>query len=80
MDTKKLRANIGKKVFVVSIRFGSMRTSEHGKLNSVNEPNNIVLSLVPFGESIIPIDNGSDKILKVYDKEGYVIYDNEKKK
>ena len=74
----KLKAEIGKNIFVVSIMRGVMRTSDHGKLENVNEPNNIVIALRPFGEHVIPLDNGSDKILKVYNKQGYVVYDNEK--
>ena len=74
---KKLKLAIGQKVFVVNLIHGVVRNSEYGKLSEVNEPNNIILSLQPFGESIIPIDNGSDKILKIYDKQGYVIYNAE---
>lgn len=74
---EKLKLALGQKVFVVILIHGVVRSSEYGKLVEVNEPNNIILSLQPFGESIIPIDNGSDKILKVYDKQGYVIYDAE---
>ena len=74
---KKLKLALGQKVFVVILIHGVMKNSEYGKLAEVNEPNNIILSLQPFGESIIPIDNGRDKILKVYDKQGYVIYDAE---
>lgn len=80
IDLKKLKATIGKKVFVVSERHGNFRSSEHGKLEQVNEPDNVVLALKPFGDSIIPIDNGSDKILKVYDQQGYIVYDAETKK
>jgi len=72
---KKLELAIGQKVFVVNLINGVVRNSEYGKLVEVNNPDNIILSLQPFGESIIPIDNGIDKILKVYDKQGYVIYD-----
>ena len=74
---KKLKLTIGQKVFVVNVIHGVLRSSEYGKLMEVNEPNNIILSLQPFGERIIPINNGNDKILKVYDKQGYVIYDAE---
>jgi len=77
MDLTKLKSAIGEKVFVISLSYGVTRTSDYGKLEAVNEPNNIVIALVPFGEGIIPIDNGRDKILKVYDKEGSIIYDNE---
>ena len=74
---KKLKLAIGQKVFVVYLNHGVVRNSKYGELTEVNEPNNIILSLQPFGESIIPIDNRGDKILKVYDKQGYVIYDAE---
>ena len=77
MDFSKLQKEIGKNVFVVSLRFEVKRGSDHGKLEMINEPDNIVLALKPFGDSIIPIDNGSDKILKVYNQEGIVVYDNE---
>ncbi len=79
MDLTKLKLAIGQNVFVVSLRNRVLRTSDYGKLEQVNEPNNIVIALKPFGDSIIPIDNGSDKILKVYDKQGFVVYDAEKK-
>jgi len=75
---EKLKLAMGQKVFVVSLAQGFLRKSDYGKLEQVNEPNNIVLALIPFGETIIPIDNGGDKIIKVYDKQGYVIYDAEK--
>ena len=79
-DSKKLKTCIGQNVFVVSLRYGSLRASDYGKLDSVNESNNIILALVPFGDTIIPFNNGKDKILKVYSKEGYIVYDNEGKK
>ena len=80
MDLKKLKTAIGQKVFVVSMSHGVLRTSDYGKLTDVNEPNNIVLNNY-MSDSIIPIENEmGDKILKVYNKEGYVVYDNEKKK
>ncbi len=78
MNLEKLKAAIGQNVFVVYSQI--TRRSEHGKLEQVNEPNNIVLALKPFGHSIIPLDNDNGvKILKVYNKEGIVIYDNEPK-
>lgn len=80
MDLKKLKLAIGKKVFVVCLNYGVQRMSEYGKLEEVNEPNNIILAKAPFGDSIIPLDNGRDKILKVYDEQGFVVYDAEKKK
>lgn len=73
MDIQKLNSAIGKKVFVVSLRMRVMRVSDYGKLEMVNEPNNIILAKMPFGDSIIPLD----EILKIYDDEGYVVYDNE---
>lgn len=73
----KLKTSLGKKVFVVSLLSGVVRTSRYGELEEINEPNNIVICLEPFGESIVPINNGVDRILKVYNDEGYVVYDSE---
>ncbi|MCX6793217.1 MAG: hypothetical protein NTY12_04280 [Candidatus Falkowbacteria bacterium] len=75
----KLKQAIGEKVFVVNLQLGVIRSSEYGMLESVNEGVNIVL----VGDSSIflacclPLGNGRDKILKVYDEQGYIIYDNE---
>ncbi len=74
---KKLKEAIGQKVFVVFAQYGSRR-SDYGKLTAVNDRVNVVLE-IPFGDSIIPIDNGVERILKVYDRQGRVIYDTEKK-
>jgi hypothetical protein len=80
MKVENLKKAIGQKVFVVSVMHGKMKTSDYGKLEAVNEPNNIIIAKQPFGDAIIPLDNGNDKILKVYDKQGEVIYDAEARK
>lgn len=77
VDLKKLNAEMGKNIFVVSQRFRTSRDSDYGKLEAVNEGFNIVIALKPFGDSVIPFDNGSDKILKVYNSKGEIVYDNE---
>lgn len=77
-SVEKLKNELGTKVFVVSKKFNS-RLSTYGKLESVNEGVNIVLGFGPplFGDQIVPLNNDSDKILKVYNAEGYIVYDNE---
>ncbi len=76
---KKLKAVLGQKVFVVTLANDVFRSSDYGKLEIV-EDEGIVITTGAFGHSNIPFDNGRDRILKIYDKQGYVVYDAEKKK
>ncbi len=76
---KKLKEVLGQKVFVVTLSNGVFRSSDYGKLEIV-EDEGIVITTGSFGHSNIPFDSGRDKILKIYDKQGYVVYNAEKRK
>lgn len=76
---KKLKAVIGQKVFVVTLANDVYRSSDYGELEVV-ENEGIVITTGHFGCCNIPFDNGRDKILKIYDKRGFVVYNAEKKK
>lgn len=73
-----IKAVMNEKIFVVSQRWNT-RSSDYGKLIAVNDGVNIVLEMIPgmFATCCVPIDNGDDRIIKVYNKEGIVIYDAE---
>lgn len=77
MKINNLNSVVDQSVFVVCLLNGALRRSYCGKLIEINEPDNIILSRHTPGVSVIPIDCKSERILKVYSDEGYIVYDNE---
>jgi len=75
MNFQNLKGAIGKPVAIICQQNG-INGEIRGILESVDDPESIKL-MAPSPYLNIPINNGKNKVVKVYDKNRIVIFDGE---